>query len=89
MRKMPSDSILDLAKYPNRKTFTFIFMCFLVGALPEIQNWIWKHFSHKVLYNYYSKKNLEGFGSYLRKSKKDFPLHFQILRKKVQGIFFS
>ena len=26
--------------------------CLPVGALCEVQNRIWKHFSHKVLYNY-------------------------------------
>ena len=44
----------------NQKTCTFTFMHFLVGALPEVQNHFQKHFSHKVLYNYCSKKK---FGS--------------------------
>ena len=51
---MLSDSILGLTKCPNRKKCTFTFMHLPVGALPEVQNWIWKHFSHKVLYNYFS-----------------------------------
>ena len=89
MKKMLSDSILDLAKCPNRKTCTFTFMRFSFGALSEVQNWIWKHFSHKVLYNYCSKIFLEIFGSYLRKSKMDFPLHFQILRERVWDFFLQ
>jgi hypothetical protein len=51
-------------------------MRFLVGALPEVQNCFWKHFLHKVLYNYYSKKNLERFDLYLTKSKNRFPIVF-------------
>ena len=41
MRKMLSDLILDLGKCPNRKTCTFTFMHFPVGALPKVQNQIW------------------------------------------------
>ena len=67
MRKMLSNSILDLGKCPNRKTCTFTFMRFPVGAIPEVQNSIWKYFSHKVLYNYYSKFFLERFTLYLTK----------------------
>ena len=44
MRKLLSDSILDLAKCPNRKTYTFTFMCFPIGAHPKVQNWLWKPF---------------------------------------------
>ena len=43
-------------KVSQPETCTFTFMHFPVGALSEVQNWIWKHFSHKVLYNSYSKK---------------------------------
>ena len=57
MGKLLSNSILDLAKCPNQKTCTFTFMCFPIGALPEVQNLFCKHFAHKVLYNYCSKKN--------------------------------
>ena len=42
---------------------------FLVQALPMVQNQFWKRFSNKVLYNYYSKKNL-GFRSVFKKIKK-------------------
>ena len=54
VRKLLSDSILNLAKYPNWKTFPF--MCFPVRALLEVKNRIRKQFSHKVLYNLCSKK---------------------------------
>ena len=47
--KLLSDSILDFVKCPV-STFS-IFMYFLVGALPEVQNDIRKQFSYKVLYN--------------------------------------
>ena len=60
MRKMLSDLILDLAKFPNWKTFTFTFLCFL-SVLVHIK----------------------------QSTKTDFPLHFQILRKRVQGFFFK
>ena len=83
MRKMLLDSILDLVKCPNWKTCTF--MRFPVGALPEIQNWIWKHFSYKVQYNYYSKK-MERFGIYL-KSKNGFRIVFSNLARKGSGFF--
>ena len=67
---MLSDSILDLGKCPNRKTHESESACFPVGALPKVQNWIWKHFSHKVLYNYYSKKNCGAFRPLFNKVKK-------------------
>ena len=54
MRKLLSDLIFDLAKCPNRKTCIFTFMRFPIWALPKVQNWFWKHFSHKVVYNYCS-----------------------------------
>ena len=38
MEKLLSNSILDLAKWPNQKKRTFTFMHFLIGALPEVQN---------------------------------------------------
>ena len=53
MRKVLSDWILDLAKYPNWKTCFFTFMCFPVGALPEVKKLNLKVFSHKVRYKYY------------------------------------
>ena len=52
MRKMLSETILDLGKCPNRKTHESESACFLVGALCKVQNL--KAVSHKVLYNYYS-----------------------------------
>ena len=79
MRKMLSDSILDLGKCPNRKTHEGESACFPVGALPDVQKRIWKHFSHKVLYIYYSKKKLECFGQ--------FPIVFSNLARRVQGFF--
>ena len=42
--------ISDLAKCPC----SFIFMHFMVRALPEVQNHFRKQFSHKALYIYYS-----------------------------------
>ena len=44
------------ARFENTMGNKF-FVCFQIGAYPEVQNFIWKHFSHKVLYNLYSKKN--------------------------------
>ena len=88
MRKMHSYSILDLGKCPNRKTHDSESACFLVGALPEVQNWIWKHFSHKVLYYYNSKKNQSILANDKQSQKKDFLLYFQILRSRDQGFFF-
>ena len=90
MSKLLSNSILDLAKCPNQKTCTFTFMHFPIGALPEVQNLFWNLFSHKVLYNYYSNFCLfEFFDLYLIKSKNGFPIVFQILRGRVQGVFFK
>ena len=67
--EMLSDSIKDLGKCPNRKMHESESACFPVGALCKVQNQILKHFSHKVLYNFYSKFFLEQFGLYLTKSK--------------------
>ena len=39
-----------------------VFVSFLVGALHEVKNWIWKQFSDKVLYICNSKKNWKRFG---------------------------
>ena len=36
MRKLLSNSILNLAKCPNQKTCTFTFMRFPIGVLPEV-----------------------------------------------------
>jgi hypothetical protein len=52
-------------------------MHFPVGALPVVENQFLKHFTNKVLYNYSSKKNLERFGQYLKKSKNGFPIVFK------------
>ena len=38
------------------RTWTFTFMHFRVGALPEVQHQFWKQLSNKVLYDYCSKK---------------------------------
>ena len=40
---------------PQPENMHFHFHALSGWALPEVKNWIWKHFSHKVLYNYYSK----------------------------------
>ena len=87
MRKMLSDSILDLGKCPNQKTHESENACFLVGALCEVKNRIWKHFSHKVLYNYYSTFFCVSDYTFLSQ-KMDFPLYFQILRRRV-WVFFQ
>ena len=52
MRKLLSDLIFDLRKCPTWKTHESETACFLIWALPEVQNWIQKQFSHKVLYNF-------------------------------------
>ena len=53
-RKTLSDSIQDLRKCPNWKMHESKSACFPIGVLCKVQNRILKHFSHKVLYNYYS-----------------------------------
>ena len=88
MRKMLSDSIFDLKKCPNQKTHENESTCFPVGALCEVLNRIWEHFSHKVLHNYYSKKKLDCFGLYLTKSKNGFSIVFSnLVRKGSRGFF--
>ena len=52
MGKLLSEMISDLGNCPNQKTFKFIFMRFLVGALPKVGSHFKKQFSHKVLYDY-------------------------------------
>ena len=47
MRKMRSEMISNIGK----KTCTFTFMHFVVGALPQVQTHFRKKFSHEVLYN--------------------------------------
>ena len=68
--------IFDHGKSPNWKMRESAF--FLVWALPAVENQFLKHFSNKVLYNYYSIFYffLECFGQYLKKSKMDFPFYF-------------
>ena len=90
MGKMLSDSILDLGKCPYRKRHESESACFPVGTLPKVQNRIWKHFSHKVLYNYNSKFFfVERFGLYLTKSKNGFPIVFYLNSKvRVHGLVF-
>ena len=55
MGKLLLDSILDLGKFPDQKTHESESACFLVCALPEVQNQIQKQFSHKVFYTYKKK----------------------------------
>ena len=85
---MLSDSILDLAKCPNLKTHTFTFMSFPVGELPNVQNWILKHFSHKVLYNYYYKSFFWAFWFIFNKVKKIISHCILNLARKGSGFFF-
>ena len=91
-RKMLSESILDLGKCPNQKMHESESACFPVEALCKAQNCIWKQFSHKVLFNYYSKFYLERFSLYLTKSKNGFPIvfsNFQILHGRARGFLSS
>ena len=53
------ETILDLGKCPHPKTHEIESVCFLVWALPEIQNGYQQQFLHKVIYIYYSKKIME------------------------------
>ena len=57
MRKMISERIVDLGKCSNQKMHESESASFPVWPLPKVQNQFRKHFSHKVLYNYCSKKN--------------------------------
>ena len=62
----------------------------LLDMNQEVQNRIWKHFSHKVLYNYYSKFFLERFGLYWTKLKNGLPNVFSNLAQKgLRGFFRS
>ena len=77
MRKMLSDSISELRKCPNRKTCTFTFMHFPVGAHPEVQNESERIFFIKYYIITIPKKFFGAFWFILKKkSKMDFPLHF-------------
>ena len=69
MRKLLSDSILDLRKCPSRKTHGSESECFLVWALPKVKNQIRKQCSHKVLYNFSPKFFVELFSLYLSSKK--------------------
>ena len=64
MRKLLSDSILDLGKRPNWKMHESESAKFLVQALPKVQNQIQMQFSHKVL------KKIGAFWSIFKKRKK-------------------
>ena len=52
MKKLLLETIWDLGKCPNQKTHESQSAGFLIRALPNVQNHVWKHCSHKVLYNY-------------------------------------
>ena len=52
--------------------------CFLAQALPSVQN---------PLHNYCSKKKLECFGQYLKKSKKLFRIVYSNLARKGSGVY--
>ena len=75
MRKMLSDSILELMKCPNLKICTFTFMRFAVGALSE------------VLYNYYSNLFWTVLVHTKQSKKKGFPIAFSNLAWKGSGFF--
>ena len=63
-------------------------MHFLIGALPEVQNLFWNHFSHKVIYNYYSKFYLGAFQPIFNKVKKRISHCISNLaRKGLRGFF--
>ena len=62
----------------TRNTQIHVFACFLVRALPEVRDQIWKQFFDKVLYNYSSKFYLWSVSPQKMALKKmDFPLYFQ------------
>ena len=86
---MLSDSILDLAKGPNRKTWTFTFMRFLLGHFLRSKIESESNFLKKY-YVITSLKKIWSILAHIKPSTKiDFPLHFQILRGRVQGFFFQ
>ena len=66
MGKLLSEMISDLGKCPHQKTHESE----SAGALPKVQNYLWKQFSHKVLYNYYSKFFFGAFWWVFNKIKK-------------------
>ena len=80
MGKLLSEMILDMGKC----TCTFTFM-----RIPEVQNRFRMQFSHKVIYNYYSKKNWGCFGQYLKSKKVDFPLYFLKRIGPMSGVIFT
>ena len=80
MGKLLSD--FEPREVPQPENMHFHFMRFPIGALPEVQNWFWKHFSHKVLYNYYSKKKIGAFWPIFNKVKKLYPIVFSNLAGK-------
>ena len=87
MGKLLSEIILGLGKC----TYTFTFMHFLVGAIPEVRNNLQKQFSHKVLYNLCSKNFFGAFWSVFKKVKKmDFLSYFQnMICQGGRGIFLT
>ena len=50
-------------KHWGGKTYTFTFMQFAVGRLPQVQTNFQNKFSNKFLYNNCPKKNLEAIKS--------------------------
>ena len=81
MRKMLSETILDLGKGPNQKMHESEKACFLVGALRKVQNQIWK----QLLYNYYYKK-IGAFWLIFNKVKKW--ISHGILKSCMEGFGF-
>ena len=70
MRKILSYLIFDLAKCPNRKTCTFTYMRFRFLHFPRSKIVSESLFFHKVLYNYYSVRELGAFWPLFNKVKK-------------------
>ena len=70
MRKLLLELISDLGKCPNKKTHESDSTCFLVLALPKVQIYCRKKFSHKVLYSYCYNFSFRKFWSIFKKKIK-------------------
>ena len=87
MRKLLSDLILDLAKCPNRKTCTFPFIRFLIGALPKVQNYSESIFLIQEYKTTILNLVLECFCPNFYKSKNGFPIACSNLAQKGYVFF--
>ena len=88
MRKMLSDSILDLRKCPNRKMHesehAFFPGHFARSKIESESIYLMKYYIITI------PKNWGAFQPTFNKVKKmDFPLYFQILHRRFQGFFFK